>query len=143
MGRTTLTFDDVARLGLSLPGTEQGTSYGSPALKVKGRMYACIAINKEAEPDTLAVRIPMAGRDELLADEPQIFYLTPHYQDYACVLVRLARINARTLAALLGESHRFMSQGGRVVQSRRRREAAPAALVSAGTARRAPARPRR
>jgi hypothetical protein len=121
MPRTALTFEDVARLGLALPGTERSTSYGSPSLKVKGRMYACIAINKQAEPNSLVFRIPANRRNELLEEDPKTFYLKPHYQDYSCLLARLGVVSERTLAGLLAESHAFMAAGGRVVAARKRK----------------------
>lgn len=120
MPRTVLTFDDVKRLGLALAGTEVSTSYGSPSLKVKGRMYACIAINKQAEPDTLVICLPFTRRDGLIADRPKTFYLKPHYQNGACVLARLGMITERQLAGLLAESHEFVASGAPVSPRRAR-----------------------
>lgn len=34
MPRSTITFDTVRKIGLVLPGAEESTAYGSPALKV-------------------------------------------------------------------------------------------------------------
>jgi hypothetical protein len=33
-----MTYDEVVKLALSLPGVEEGTSYGTPALKVRGTL---------------------------------------------------------------------------------------------------------
>jgi hypothetical protein len=62
-----VTFDVVRRIGLTLPGVEEGSMYGSPALKLHGRLLAFVAINKSAEPDTLAVRTGFEGRAAQLA----------------------------------------------------------------------------
>ena len=70
MPRKQISFDTVREMGLALPGVEEGTVYGSPALKVHGKMFACIAIHKSAEPETLALRIAFDHRDELLAADP-------------------------------------------------------------------------
>ena len=43
------------------------------------------------------VRVDFAQRDELLAAEPDVYYLKEHYVDYACVLVRLKRIHPDAL----------------------------------------------
>jgi hypothetical protein len=102
-------FDVVRKLGLRLPEVEEGTAYGSPALKVRGRMFACLAVNRSAEPNTLAVRIDFLQRDELIAEEPKTYYLTDHYVNYPCVLVRLARIREDALRDLLLMGWRFMS----------------------------------
>jgi len=104
-----LTFDIVRRMGLALPDVEEGTAYGSPALKVRGRMFACIPIHKSAEPDSLAVRIDVADRQELMAADPGTFYGTPHYEDHPCVLVRLSRIHRDALRDLLQMAWRFES----------------------------------
>jgi hypothetical protein len=94
-------FDRVRRLGRELDGVEEGTSYGSPALKVGGKMFACIAIDKSAEPDTLAVRMSFTERDLRVKMEPKIYYLKPHYTNYPCVLARLNEISDDALRELL------------------------------------------
>jgi hypothetical protein len=104
-----ITFDTVRELGLALPDVEEGTTYGTPALKVKGQMFACIPNHKSAEPGSLAVRIAFADRDELLAAEPKTYYLKDHYVNYPCVLVRLAHIRRDALEDLLLMAHRFVS----------------------------------
>ena len=104
-----LTFDDVRRLVQALPRVEEGTTYGSPALKVAGKMFACIPTHRSAEPDSLVVRIDFAQRDELTAAEPGTYYLKDHYVSYPCVLVRLRRIERDALRDLLGMAHRFVS----------------------------------
>jgi hypothetical protein len=106
-------FDAVRRIGLALPDVEEGTMYGMPALDVGGKMFACIASHKSAEPDTLVVRIPFEQRDELIAEQPDVYYLKEHYVDYACVLVRLAKIRQDALRDLLLTSHRFVTATAR------------------------------
>src|SRR5258706_2250784 len=88
-----LTFAAVRRIGLDLPEVVEGTAYGSPALKIRGKLMTCIAVNKSAEPGSLAVCIDFGQRDELIAADPETYYLTDHYVNYPCVLVRLSRIN--------------------------------------------------
>ena len=107
-------FALVRKLGLALPEVEESTSWGTPALKVRGKMFACIASHKSAEPGTLVVRIPFDQRDELVAADPSTYYLKEHYLDYACVLVRLSRVHADALRDLLLTAHRFVSARGRV-----------------------------
>src|SRR5436190_19924582 len=58
MPRRKISFDAVRRIAVALPDVEEGTMHGSPAFKVRGKLLACGAIHKSAEPDTLAVRIP-------------------------------------------------------------------------------------
>src|SRR5258707_14741423 len=94
-------FERVRAMGLALPGAEEGTAYGSPALKLRERMFACMAVHRSAEPGTLVVVIPIEQRDELIAADPHVFYLTEHYVDYPSVLVRLSRIRDDALRDLL------------------------------------------
>jgi hypothetical protein len=121
MPRKKAGFDLVRRLGLALPEVEEGRIYGSPALKVRGKMFACLAIHRSAEPNTLAVRIEFARRDELIAAEPETYYLTDHYVNYPCVLVRLTRIHQDALRDLLLMGWRFMSTTTKLETRNRRR----------------------
>lgn len=102
-------FDTVRRIALELPDVEQSTAYGSPALKVHGKLLTCIATNKSAEPGSLAVRIDFDRRAELLEEAPDVYYLTDHYVNYSCVLVRLSRIHPDALRDLLGAAWRFVT----------------------------------
>ena len=111
-------FDLVRKMGLALPEVEEGTAYGSPALNVRGKMFACLAIHRSAEPNTLVVRIDFDQRDELIAEEPKAYYVTDHYVNYHCVLVRLTCICYDALRDLLWRGWRLMSmtqvqEGGR------------------------------
>jgi len=105
--KTALTFDTVRKIGLALPDVEEATSYGVPALKVRGHMFTCIPTNKAAEPDSLVVRLSFEDRDALLAEAPETYYLKEHYVDYPCVLVRLTRIDKDALADLIKASWKF------------------------------------
>jgi hypothetical protein len=114
-----MTFQTVRSIALQLPGTEQATAYGSPALKVNGNMFACMAVNKSAEANTLAVWIPFDQRDDLLTEAPGIYYVTDHYVDHAVVLVRLARVQRDALEDLLRTAHRLAAAKKRRPQAAR------------------------
>jgi len=96
-----LTFNDVRKVGATLDGVEEATAYGSPCLKVNKKMIACIAINKDAEPNSLMIRMPIDERDALIAEEPDVYYLKPHYEPYPCLLVRLGKVHRDALKDLL------------------------------------------
>src|SRR4029453_12137803 len=117
MARETMTFDTVRRIGLSLPDVEEGTAYGSPALKVRGQLIAVVPTHRSAEPDSVAVRVPFDQRDEMIAAEPEVYYIKEHYADYAVVLVRLKRIHLDALRDLLKMSWEFMRRKPRVRRS--------------------------
>ena len=108
--RQAVTLDTVRELALALPEVEESTAYGATAFKIRGKMIACQAINKSAEPNSLVVKIPFEARDELIAAEPDIYYVTDHYVDYPSVLVRLSRVHRDALRGLLVMAQRFASQ---------------------------------
>jgi len=109
MPRTKVTFDIVREIGLALADVEEGTMYGSPALKVRGSLLTCLAINKSAEPKSLVVAIDFDQRSGLLAEAPQTYYVTDHYVNYPVVLVRLSQIRIEQLRDLLGSAWRFVT----------------------------------
>lgn len=111
--KKTVTFDSVRKMGLTLPGVEASTSWGAMALKVRGTMFACAATHKSAEPGTLVVRMDFDQRDELIAADPDTYYLKEHYVNYACVLVRLSRLHPDALRDLLMMGWHLVSSGKR------------------------------
>ena len=88
-----MTWEDVVAIGQRLPGVEEGTSYGTPALKVRAKFLTRL----RHEDDSLVFTdVPLDERELLLAMEPELFHITPHYQDYPAVLARLSRIDEAT-----------------------------------------------
>ena len=103
-------FDRVQKLGVKLPGVIVDKYFGMPALKLDGQMLACMASHKSAEPNTLVVRIDFFERDLRVANEPDIYYLKPHYVGYPCVLTRLSCIADAALRDLLESGWRFIKK---------------------------------
>ena len=106
---STINFDAVRKIGLALPGAEESTAYGAPALKVRGKLLACVPTHRSAEPNSLAVRIDFDHRAELLAAAPDVYYVTDHYLNYNAVLVRLSHVTLDVLRDLLGMAHKFVT----------------------------------
>ena len=102
-------FDTVRAIGASLSDVEEASMYGAFCLKVRGKMFVCQAINKAAEPNTLAVRMDFAQRDALLEEDPSTYYLKDHYVNYPCILVRLSRVHPDALRDLVLGAYRFIS----------------------------------
>lgn len=106
----TADFDTVRKIGLEFPGVEPSTMYGAPALKVRGKLLACIPSHRSAEPGSLVVCVDFADRAGLLAEAPDLYYITDHYVGYPSVLVRLARVTPDHLRDLLGMAYKFVSR---------------------------------
>ena len=132
---TTLDFDAVRRLGLAPPDVVDGTAYGAPALKLNGKLIACVPTNRSAEANSLAVRIELEHRAELLRQQPDVYYITDHYFPYPIVLVRLSKISRADLKELLRDACRFVkSSASHAARSRRRpRGAGRAPIVRKST----------
>jgi hypothetical protein len=118
------TFKTVEAIGRTLPDVEVTTTWGKPTLKVRGKMFACIASHKSAEPNTLVVMMDFDARDALIADDPGTYYLKEHYLNYPCVLVRLSRVRADALRDLVASAHRFVGAGRGKKSAARSRDAA-------------------
>jgi len=97
-----LTWSAVCALASSLPGVEQGTSYGTPALYTRKRLLARL----KEDGQTVAVKVDFFERDVLLQMDPAAFFLTEHYRSYPFVLVRLRQVRPEMLEKLLEEAWR-------------------------------------
>jgi hypothetical protein len=125
MAKKTIDFSVVREIALALPDVEESKIHGAPSLKLRGKLLTCPALDKSVEPNTLAVRIDFDQRAELLAAQPSLYYVTDHYVNYPTVLVRLSRIDQKSLSDLLSMAWRFVSaktKASRRSDSSRRRK---------------------
>lgn len=98
------TWEDVVALGLRLPGVEVATSYGTPALRLRGKGICRL----RSDPDALVLRVTDLGeREALLQGQPDAFFSTPHYDGHPYVLVRLEAVASEELAELLEDAWRI------------------------------------
>jgi hypothetical protein len=93
-----LTFDDVRKIALAWPEVEDGTSYGTAALKVRKKLLVRL---KEDGDSLVMPGVPPDERDMLVESQPTIFYFTDHYKDYPMVLIRLSKVKCATVEPLL------------------------------------------
>lgn len=122
-----VTFEDVARVALGLPETEETTSYGNVAwavrtggtakgrprtkgfvwerpLSKKDRALLTEADQIEVPPDEviLAARVEdLAEKEAVLAEHPGVAFTTPHFDGYPAVLVRLDRLEESLLVEIV------------------------------------------
>ena len=116
--RRVATWDDVRRIALALPETTEGSSFGNTAWKVKDKLlvwerplrradleaFAALGSAAPAGP-ILGVRVDHVGLKEAhLAENPDVFFTTPHFDGYPAVLVRLERIAVTDLEELVLEA---------------------------------------
>lgn len=92
-----MTFKDVRKMALLLEGVEEGTSYGTAAFKIRGKLIARL----KEDGESLVVGTTFEGREEMMAAEPGTYYITDHYLKYPWVLVRLPKVHPDALRDLL------------------------------------------
>ncbi len=79
-----VTEDDVRGIALGLPGTSERVYNRLPGFQVRQQLF----IRIHELPDVLMVGCAdLEQRNELIAAEPDKFFITPHYNDYPAVLV--------------------------------------------------------
>jgi len=110
-----VTFEQVRRIALALAGVEEGTSYGTPAFKTGGKLIARL----KEDGDSLVVGTTFEEREEMIATEPETYYITDHYLNYPWVLVRLSCVHPDALCDLLGRAWRLASIEKRRSNARR------------------------
>jgi hypothetical protein len=93
-----VTFDDIRKIALAWPEVEDGTSYGTPALKVRKKMLVRL---KEDGDSLVMPDVPRDERDMLVESQPKVFYFTDHYKDYPFVLIRLSKAKRAAIEPLL------------------------------------------
>jgi len=89
-----MTWKQLCALGLKLPDVEESTSYGTPALKCRGKLLA--RLKEDGTTVVLAVE-SVEEQQFLLQAKPEVYFLTPHYEGYPLVLAHLSAL--RTPAA--------------------------------------------
>lgn len=92
-------------IAFTLPGVEDGTSYGTPALKVRGKLLARV----HQSIDCFVLRADFLDRQIMMQSAPGAFFITDHYRDYPWVLVRFSSIEARELPSLLERAWRLVA----------------------------------
>lgn len=95
-----LTVDDVRALALALPETTEKPCYGTPGFRVKDKLFA----RMKEDGESLVVFMTFDQREVVLASAPDVFFLTPHYENSEMVLVHLKTVGKRLLADLLREA---------------------------------------
>jgi hypothetical protein len=101
-----MTFDEIRKLALAWPEVEDGTSYGTPALKVRKKMLVRL---KEDGDSLVMPGVPQDERDMLVESQPKIFYVTDHYKDYPMVLIRLSKAKRAIVEPLLRRQWRALA----------------------------------
>jgi hypothetical protein len=92
-----LSLSTIRRVALSLPGVEEGMSYGTPTFKFRKKLL--LRLHQDGQ--SLVLKVGDATRDHLLQADPDTFFVTDHYRGYPYVLAHLDRLGTADLRKLL------------------------------------------
>jgi hypothetical protein len=109
------TWDDVRRIALALPETSERLSHGHPAWRVKDKGFVWDRPLRKSDLEALGEAAPvgpilgarvehLVAKEALLADNPDVFFTTPHFDGYPAVLVQLDRISLDDLNEVIIEA---------------------------------------
>src|SRR4051812_50119011 len=97
------TWDDVRRLALGLPETEERTARSGIQWRVRDKLFVWERPLRRSDLEALGDAAPggpilgarvehRGAKEALLADDRGVFFTTPHFDGNAAILVRLDRI---------------------------------------------------
>jgi hypothetical protein len=109
------TWDDVRRIALGLPETSEEVSWGHAHWRVKGKGFVWERPLRNSDLEALGDAAPegpilgarvehLVAKEALLADDPDVFFTTPHFDGYPAVLVRLEEISGEDLEEVIVEA---------------------------------------
>ena len=109
------TWDDVRRLALELPETSEGVSRDLRQWRVKDKGFVWERPLRRSDLEALGDDAPdgpilgarvehLVAKEALLADDPAVFFTTPHFDGYPAILVRLDRIGLDDLREVIVEA---------------------------------------
>ena len=108
-------WDDVRRVALALPETDEQQSRGLRAWRVQGKGFVWERPLRPADLRALGADAPtgpilgarvehLGAKAALIADDPEVFFTTPHFDGYAAILVRVQRIAIDDLHEVIVEA---------------------------------------
>jgi hypothetical protein len=100
-----MSFDDIRETANVLPGVVDGTSYGTPALKVGGKLFA----RRHQSMNCVVLRCDLLDREILMQSAPDAFFITDHYRDYPWILLRLGVVEKLVLPELIERAWRLVA----------------------------------
>jgi len=103
-----MTWDEAAAFALTLPGTELGTSYGKPAVKVAANGRAFLFPGHEAD-TSFALAMDLDTIELLKETDPATFWQTAHYVGWEGVLVRYDSPDEERIRDVIERSRDFVA----------------------------------
>ena len=109
------TWDDVRRIALALPQTSEAISHGNASWQVRDKAFVWERPLRKSDVRSLGDNAPegpilgarvehLVAKEALLADDPNVFFTTPHFDGYPAVLVQLDHITLEDLEEVIVEA---------------------------------------
>ena len=109
------TWDDVRRIALALPETTEEVSRENAHWRVKDKGFVWERPLRRSDLEALGDAAPegpilgarvehLVAKEALLADDPDVFFTTPHFDGFPAVLVRLGEISVEDLEEVVVEA---------------------------------------
>lgn len=109
------TWEDVSRLALALPEAVEVEMRGNRAWKVKDKLFVWERPLRKSDREALGEAAPdgpilgarvehLVAKEALIADDPDVFFTTPHFDGYPAVLIRLSKIGQDVLEEIVTEA---------------------------------------
>ena len=96
-----ISFETVREIALSLPNVEDGLSYGAPALKVRKKLF----VRLREDLNAIVLKTTFEEREELMAADSTVYFLTDHYLEWPYVLVNLENVSLDALSEMVRRSY--------------------------------------
>jgi hypothetical protein len=94
-------WETVRELALALPEAEEVTPVTRQAFRVRGRLFVWMSPHEKG---ALVVRADPDEKPLLLESNPDVYFVVPHYQNWAGVLIRPGPIEREELRERIEDS---------------------------------------
>jgi hypothetical protein len=109
------TWDDVRRIAMALPEATERESRGTSQWRVKDKLFVWERPLRRSDLEALGDAAPagpilgarvehLVAKEALLADDPAVFFTTPHFDNYPAVLVQLEKVGLEDLQEVIVEA---------------------------------------
>jgi hypothetical protein len=108
-------WEDVRRIALDLPETDEGTTHGNRSWRVKEKGFVWERPLRRGDLDALGDAAPDGpilgarvenemAKEALVANDPDVFFTTPHFNGYPAILIQLDHISVEDLTEVIVEA---------------------------------------
>ncbi|MEQ1606142.1 MAG: MmcQ/YjbR family DNA-binding protein [Pyrinomonadaceae bacterium] len=104
-----ITYETVRQIAIALPSVEDGLSYGAPALKVRKKLF----VRLREDLNAIVLKTTFEEREELMAADADVYFITDHYLNWPYVLVNLTNVSEEALGDMIHRSYNLAIAEGK------------------------------